>query len=203
MPSKITIAIDVDDVLAANAEAFVEFSNKRWGTNLKVEDYDEHWAILWGVEENNHDEIEKRALEFLKHSTPIYKHFPDANESLKKLAEKHKLVIVTSRRMAQSQDTLEWIEKFYPGIFDEIHFAGIWDKIHDDRIKVTKAEFCRQVGADYLIDDQLKHCIAAADAGIKGLLFGDYSWNQADELPKDVTRVANWQEVLEYFDGRS
>ena len=53
-----SIAIDLDDVLAAHVESFVAFSNANYGTNLGVEDYRDHWANLWGVE---NEEIERRA----------------------------------------------------------------------------------------------------------------------------------------------
>jgi hypothetical protein len=38
-----------------------------------------------------------------------------------------------------------------------------------------------------------------AEAGVDGLLFGNYPWNQSKELPSNVRRVANWAEVKEYF----
>ena len=81
MVRKKTIAIDIDDVLAANAENFVEFSNKKWGTHLRPDDYTEHWAELWDVD---FDEVEKRRdiivseKVFLKH-----RWFEDAKKVLK------------------------------------------------------------------------------------------------------------------------
>ena len=70
------------------------------------------------------------------------------------------------------------------------------------RLKATKADIVKQIGADYLIDDQPKHCFAAAEAGITSLLFGDYRWNRNVKLPEGVVKVRTWHEVLEYFDGR-
>ena len=58
---RLRIAIDVDDVLAENAAGFVAFSNQRWGTTLQVDDYDEHWAKIWNVD---NEEVERRAKEF-------------------------------------------------------------------------------------------------------------------------------------------
>ena len=43
---RLRIAVDVDDVLAENAAGVVAFSNQRWGRNLTVDDYDEHWAKM-------------------------------------------------------------------------------------------------------------------------------------------------------------
>lgn len=194
------IAIDIDDVLSENAKGFVEFSNHRWGTSLKVEDYDEHWGKLWQV---NHIETERRANEF--HESGVlssYEHIPSARLALEKLKKKYKLIVITSRRLQTKGETVLWIKERYSGIFAEncIHFAGIWDTIDNHSIFRTKGELSKELGADYIIDDQLKHCLAAAEVGVQALLFGNYSWNQMDKLPQNVQRVKNWSEVLEYFD---
>jgi len=195
---KKTIAFDMDDVLAANAEGFVAFTNKRWGTSLTTQDYDEHWAKLWGVD---HEEYMRRNDEF--HSSGAvahYRHYDEAAPVLTKFKESYRLVVVTSRRRIIEKETHAWLDKHFNGIFDEIHFAGIWDNHDQQAHRVTKGEICQQIGADYLVDDQLKHCMAAAGAGLQAVLYGDYSWNQTNTLPKDVTRAHNWQEVLDYFE---
>ncbi|OGL35477.1 hypothetical protein A3F65_00150 [Candidatus Saccharibacteria bacterium RIFCSPHIGHO2_12_FULL_47_16b] len=198
--SKQTIAVDLDDVLAANAEAFINFTNKRWNTNLTVDDFDEHWAKVWQVE---HDEERKRALEFLKSGiVKKYRPFIEALPVLRRLGKDYNLVVLTSRVRLINKDTRAWLDKHFKGIFSQIHHAGIWDdwsKRSHEKIKFTKTDVANEIGADYLIDDQAKHCLAAAEAGIEALLFGDYSWNKLEKLPPKVTRVKNWQEVLEYF----
>ncbi len=87
--------------------------------------------------------------------------------------------------------------------FSQIIFSGIWDDGKQDAHKRTKTEILQSIGADFLIDDQLKHCISAADAGIGAVLFGAYPWNRVDTLPRGVTRCSDWSAVLEYFDGRA
>ena len=196
--SRKIIAVDIDDVLGVFADEFVKYSNGKWGTKLTVEDYTEHWAEMWQVDK---DLTNARAKEWYKSgitgALPANSH---AKEGLRKLSEKYDMVITTSRHSTLRQETEEWVQKHYPNIFTSVHFAGIWenqDKSHDELIKVTKAELCKKLGADYLIDDQPKHCLAAAEAGIEALLFGDYPWNQDVKLIKGVRRVKNWQEVLE------
>lgn len=197
--SKPVIAIDVDEVLALNAPGFVDFSNRRWGTSLKPEDYHEHWAELWQV---NEEESEKRAVEYHASGTiRDLEAISDAKQVLEKLSNSYKLVVLTSRRAIVEKDTRDWLATNFRGVFDEIHFAGIWDKVTKGRMNMTKASLLRELGADYFIDDQPRHCFAAAEAGIKVLLFGDYKWNHGLDLPKGVTWTKNWQEVLEYFDA--
>ena len=59
---RLRIAVDVDDVLAENAAGIVAFSNQRWGTNLTVDDYDEHWAKMWQVD---NAEVKRRSAELM------------------------------------------------------------------------------------------------------------------------------------------
>jgi len=203
MKQRKTIAVDIDDVLARSAEGFVAFSNERWGMQLQPEDYQEEWAVVWGVPL---EEALRRSIEF--HSSGVvggYQPYEAALPVLRRLAIKFDLVAVTSRKTLIKPETDRWLDRHFPHIFREVHYAGIWDKqlTHHDvarRLAHTKAEVCRQIGADYLIDDQPKHCIGAAKAGIKAILFGDYKWNrQQQELPEGVTRARHWDDVLEYF----
>jgi 5'(3')-deoxyribonucleotidase len=195
--SKQKIAIDVDEVLAANAPSFVAYSNKKWGTNFKVEDYHEHWTELWQTDEK---EMDRRVNEmfadgFVKDHKPI----KEANEILKELSRQYELHVITSRRKIIEKDTKQWLDKFFPSVFTEIHFAGIWDKSVQNRMQMTKSDLLRSMNIKYFIDDQPRHCFAAAEAGIKTLLFGDYPWNKDIDKPKNVFWVKNWQEVGEYF----
>jgi 5'(3')-deoxyribonucleotidase len=200
--SKQVIAIDVDDVLAISVPAWVEYSNKRWGTHLTADDYTEDWAKMWQIDQ---EEVQKRAVEMREGA--LLKAFPkfvEAEEILKKLATKYKLVVMTSRGEALRQDTLDWLKEHFGDIFTEVHHTGFYDGQHTDPFNMTKAALCKSVGVDYLIDDHPKHCFSVAEAGMKSLLFGNYSWNReytAKNVPDGVVRVYNWQEVEAYFSG--
>lgn len=200
MTEKKIIAVDIDDVLAANAKGFTDFSNKRWGTNLKPEDYHDHWALLWGLD---HKETVERADVYANEGVfKDYAHFEDALPVLKKISKKYKLIVVTARRVVAEKDTRDWIEQYFSNIFHEIYFAGIFDEVTDHFYQKTKGELIKELGASYLIDDQLKHCISAGEIGLEAVLFGNYSWNQAKSLPNNIYRASNWQQVSEYFDAR-
>jgi uncharacterized HAD superfamily protein len=193
------IGIDIDDVLSRSAEGFTVHSNRRWGEGHIVERYDEDWAKFWGIPR---EEAQKRANEM--HTSGVfgnYSPYTQAVPVLKQLAQNYTLIVVTSRRSLIKPETDRWLERYFTGVFQAIHYAGIYDsnaQIHH-MLKQTKAELCRDLGVDYLIDDQLKHCVAASEIGINALLFGDYSWNKADQLPEGVTRVKDWASVGQYF----
>lgn len=198
-----TIAVDVDDVLAAFADEFINFSNDKWSTRLTVDDFDEHWAKAWKVD----FEEEKKRITTLFESGIFKTARPHtkADHVLRQLAEGYKLVVLTAREKTLKQDTFDWLNHHFKDVFAEIHFSGQWDdyRTHGKApLHLTKAQKARDIGADYLIDDLAKHCIGAAEVGIECLLFGNYPWNQVKKLPEGVTRVKNWPEVLEYFNAK-
>ncbi len=194
-----TIAVDIDDVLAASAQHFVDFSNQHWGHSFTLSDYDEHWQRMWGLER---DFTQARARADFYHAAKPYTQLHGvngANASLKRLSRDFRLVVATSRLKKNADETHAWLDTHYGGIFSDVHFAGIWDVVDDTTPFATKADLCRRIGADYLIDDQPKHCIGIAEDGKEALLFGGYQWNQAATLPKSVTRTPDWQAVEAYF----
>lgn len=201
--SKQVIAVDLDDVLSNSAASFIAFGNERWGLNLTLEDYSEHLSEMWKVEEH---EAEKRILEF--HNSGVTTDYsPDtvASAVLAELAKKYELVITTSRRREIEPLTRQWLEKHYGGIFTDVRFAGIWDVEGGkaERMHMTKATLCQEIGASYLIDDQPKHCKGAADSGLIGIVFGEYPWNSDVKPSKGIVRAKDWEQVLEFFNGQA
>lgn len=202
--AKPIIAIDIDDVLAANAKGFVEFSNKRWHTNLTVEDYHDHWAQLWQVD--NQESARRHQELFDQKVVQSYEPLLDAGPVLNKLTKNYELIAVTARWKSISAETKDWLDQYFPGAINDISHMGVWDdfKLHSKhKLGHTKTDLCLEIDAKYLIDDQPKHCIAAANAGIKSILFGDYAWNRSVKLPKGVIRAKTWTAVLEYFNAQS
>ncbi len=198
--NKPIIAIDIDDVLADYALGFIEFSNTQWGTHLTIDDYDEHWANVWKVDM---DEVRRRAD--LIHESGFVKdltHRSDARLVLERLSLQFDLAVVTSRRVQNKADTLAWLQLNYPMLSTEnVTFSGFFDTISDTSIHQTKGSIISSIGASYMIDDQPKHCLSAAECGVEALLFGNYRWNQLADLPDRVTRVQDWEEVERYFGG--
>jgi uncharacterized HAD superfamily protein len=201
LATKPVIAVDIDDVLGLSADEFIKYTNKKWGTNLSIEDYDEHWGKVWKID--NQQEAERRSHEYIQYANPLVKKNPDALKILSQLSKNHKLVIATSRRLQYQNETRDWLQTHFGNLFGEIHYAKIWDEVTKERIAATKTEILSQIGADYLIDDQPKHCIGAAKVGIKAILFGDYAWNRDIKLQPNMVRAKNWQKVLEYFERES
>jgi 5'(3')-deoxyribonucleotidase len=199
-----TIAVDIDDVLSATVEGVVEFANKRWKMNIKPDDYTEEWAVFFNLPI---DETIRRIQVIV--DSGVYGHHRHLDHTLPVLTalkRHYNLVAVTSRRSVLKPETDGWLAERFPGIFTDVRYAGFWDGEHDilTALSRTKAELCKELGAEYLIDDQIKHCVGAAQAGVKALLFGRYAWNRTGRtLPKNIVRVADWKEVEGYFRAKS
>lgn len=197
--SKKMIAVDFDDVILAEAEFVVEYSNQHWGYNFTLEDYRENWQEMWGLEAG--EELEARAEALHAPGIQVsYDLIEGAETALKRLAKRYNLVVLTSRRGMVADETLEWIDKNLPDIFTGVHFTGFYEDGVANGHRHTKGVMAREIGTDYLIDDQPKHCFAAAEEGIKALLFGDYAVSRNLKLPKGVTRCTDWAAVVDYFE---
>lgn len=199
---KQVVAVDLDDVLSATVPAFIKFSNKRWDMDIALESYSENWTTTWRVEG---EELIKRTAIIKDEFWHTVPHREEARLVLKRLAKKYKLVIATSRRTEVNKATREWIDKYFDGIFEEVHHSGIFDvdkrrlDMYNRASEQTKARLFQELGADFIIDDHPKHCIGADAIGITAILFGDYPWNDYSNLPSGVIRAKTWKEIGEYF----
>lgn len=118
---------------------------------------------------------------------------PNAFETLLRMKEKYSLHVVTARQHLVEDITRAWLDKYYPNIFDEVHFGNHYSKSGKSR---SKAEMCKSIGAKVLIDDSMIYATQCALEDISVVLFGNYAWNQyVDRNPHhhfhDLTIVVN------------
>lgn len=194
------IAIDADEVLSSEVDAIIAFSRERLNLVLTRDDFKEpgdYWGYyerLWvNTGEDPHDLFQ----EFLKSNHKMNQSILEEDVAiLERLKQNYQLEIVTSRSAEFVDITHQMLGKYARGIFTDVHFVDLWST--PDR-KATKALICREIGAGYLVDDSPVHCNLAAEAGVKALLFGDWGWSRGKILHPDIERVANMQEVAEYF----
>ena len=198
---KPTIAMDIDDCLALFADRLAGYSNDKWGHKLGAEDYLENWATMWGV---SWDEVQKRIDTMFvdEEFYPTLGVVEGAREALEELGARYELVALTSRSGSLlGEMTRAWLDKEFPGKFRELRHLGSWASVSEFNLELTKGQVCKELGAEFLIDDQPKHCNAAAEVGVKALLFGDYKWNRAADIHDGVVRTRDWGSVMKYFNG--
>ena len=192
--AKPVLAVDVDDVLFPLVPLFVEYHNEQHGTSATANDFVTYrFEDSLGIPE---DLFVERFRKFWTDGS-LLTGGPDdqAQEAIRQLAERFDLEIVTSRWQDFEEDTITWLQKHFPDTFKNIHFANSISWHRGD--KRDKASICQKLGATYFIDDSLDNVLQVAATGVESLLFGNYAWNQADELPDNVRRVNDWNEVLE------
>ena len=69
-----------------------------------------------------------------------------AFEVLARMGSTHDLVVVTSRQHVIQDVTLEWIDRHYPGMFQEVYFGNHFAL---EGVSRKKSDICRQVLMGY------------------------------------------------------
>lgn len=186
------VAVDIDEVLFPFTHEILGYYNRIDGTNFRYEDVRSFdLETIWGGTRQEavdrvhvFQRVEQRSMMPIMHSQEI----------TRRLSKLHDLVVVTSRDDRFTEPTVRWINHHFPETFRDIILAG---NHYTGLPYRTKLEVCREVGANILIEDQLKYAIECVGGGVQVLLFGDYGWNHAPDLPKGITRVRSWLEAEE------
>lgn len=192
--SKEVLALDVDEVLFPMLHHFIADYNGRYGTDHKLEHFDSY--EFERVLNISVPETVERVFAFIgsnhSHIDPI----EGTQDAIDRLSRKYDLEVITARDQIFDSSTTAWIEEKVSKVFKNINFVG-YAPIKEKPI--TKAEVCLDIGAIAMIDDSLPYLKQCVEVGVDGILFGDYPWNQVENLPAGITRLENWQAVAEYF----
>lgn len=189
------IAVDIDEVLFPFLDEFIKHHNQLYGSSLQSHQFSSYeFGDLLNL---STAETVKRIYDFTGQlKTTEVEPIQLSQDSIAKLSTNFDLVIVTARHSMFKEVTVSWLETHFPNLFKKIEMIGHAAIME---IPLTKAEVCLSLGATALIDDSLTHIKEAVSAGIEGVLFGDYRWNQIDHLPDNATRCTGWPEVLIHF----
>ncbi|XP_021804604.1 uncharacterized protein LOC110748929 [Prunus avium] len=198
---KVVVAVDVDEVLGNFVSALNRFIADRYSSHHSVSEY--HVYEFFKIWNCSRDEADIRVHEFFETSyfkTGIHP-LPGAQETIHKLSGFCDLSVVTSRQNAIKDHTIQWIEKHFPGLFQEIHFGNHFALDGESR---PKSEICRSLGAKVLIDDNPRYALECAEAGIRVLLFdyeNSYPWCKTESIIQHplVTKVHNWEAVEKHL----
>lgn len=187
---RLVVAIDCDDVIIPSTEHIVAEYNCRFTTSVPLVSAHDGKDPNWQA---SREEIAKRIYE-IQQSDAYRKTSPfqDAVESCKKLASVHELHLVTARPESLLDVTRTMVNEYFPKVFTSIEHVGLGG---------DKGKMCKAIGADVLVDDNVKHLESARRSGISNLLwFGDYEWNQSEQEPAGVLRCINWAAVVQQIE---
>jgi hypothetical protein len=94
-----------------------------------------------------------------------------------------KMYIVTGRQDVVREDTELWIDRFFPGIFDDIILTNSYTPN-----EVKKVDICRSLNIGLIIDDNKSICDECIESGMIALNFVGvhdediYPWCEESEI---------------------
>ena len=185
------IAVDIDEVLARGLATYLEYFNTTYSTNFTEADFTADrafWDVL-GVKDEDIANIEQH-YRTTKHARD-WLLVPGAKEAITQLAAEHELVIISNRKAAGHEPTRAWLRKNFANSFGEVFFTEA-ERSGDTR--PSKAEICTRIGADVLIEDEVKEVLACQQAEVPVVMF-DTQYNQHIG-GHGVVRVRSWGEAL-------
>eukprot|EP00877_Chromochloris_zofingiensis_P012253 jgi/Chrzof1/7281/Cz02g17200.t1 len=185
-------------VLGRFVHALNQFCEEQYGMAYDVGDYWVYeFAKIWNCTQDRSNSI---VHEFFNSShfsqgIPV---IPGAYDALNRLSRSGcELVVVTSRQHVIQDITLDWIDRHYPNLFEEVYFGNHFAM---SGISRKKSDICRQIGADVLIDDNPTYAYDCAQHGINVLLYdweGAYPWSKLPDGMDhpNIQVVRNWTEA--------
>lgn len=192
--SKPIIAVDIDDVIYPMVPSLIEYLDTEHKVRLSEHDFAEYdIRKVWGG-----GPVEAAAIfeKYIEKSGIQIAPIRGAKEALHTLSLKFDVIVMTARDISSFPKTHDWITHHFPDIFKDVHLLG---NRHDSTTIRGKAEVCKELGVYCLVDDNLGHVLTTNELGIKTILFGNYPWNQSSDLPVNIFRANNWQEVVEHL----
>lgn len=190
------IGFDCDDVLLDFRKGLHDYHNNVYGTNFERDEYYTDLAKMWDCSE---EESKRRVFEFYdtdKHwNTPPVLGAPEAIKHLKKYND---LFVITSRPEEIKKKTNEWIDTYFPKMFNDVCFTN---QYYGGGAIRSKGEIGKELGLDYFVDDMIHHANDVARQGIPVLLF-DGPWNR-EKLDPGIQRVHSWDEIVQILSPQS
>lgn len=185
------IAVDVDDVLTYTGEKYIAYHNKKFGTDLRPEEfYDFDCLKKYGLSSK---ERLRRVLEYVENETPKMEPVNGAKEVLQELKKKHELIVITGRANDVMGKTIKWIEKQYPDVFSDF----ISTNVHHINGGKDKGQIAEELGVDLIIDDYMGYAIECANHGI-GVLLMTRPWNACEKIENNlIVRVDSWEDIAQ------
>jgi uncharacterized HAD superfamily protein len=196
----LVITVDCDDVIVESSFALLEHYSQTYGVDVPPELLYTASPAQWGVAHD--DEAIARVYKYLRSEDSQAKPpSPAAIQALRRLAADHELHLVTGRADFLQASTLAWLKKYLDGVFSSTEFTNYIVPTSHKHITRSKAEVCKQLNADILIEDHPHHAEIVAATGTDVLLFGDLPWNRHATLTASgVTRVKDWAAVVSHID---
>jgi hypothetical protein len=177
------IAIDIDEVLVPFLSPMARYHGEKSG--IRKTDKPKYSYVYRDIFNVTEKESQKMVQEFYKSAQ--FKVLQPIRGSQKAMLtirrDAKKMYIVTGRQDVVREDTEIWIDKFFPGIFDDIILTNSYTPN-----EVKKVDICRSLNIDLIIDDNKSICDECVDSGMTALNFVGihdedlYPWCEESEI---------------------
>jgi len=102
-----------------------------------------------------------------------------------------KMYIVTGRQEFLRDKTEKWLQTHFPGVFNDVIFTNSYTPV-----EVRKAEVCRALNADLLIDDLIETCRDCKELKINSINYIGipvYPWCTPERT--DIFKASSWADI--------
>lgn len=185
-----TIGIDIDEVLADLLSQYINFLNHQYKLALTYEVFRGYY--IWDDWQDLN--IPKNILFENFYKSNFFKQIKPIKESLNivdQIKKNHSLYAITSRPDNLKRQTFEWINKYVPHTFKEIHFANYL-------LNQKKSDICKELHVDLMIEDSMDYALDCANNNIQVLLLS-YPWNNTTINNPLIYKVKTWDEIRLYL----
>jgi len=187
---KLKIGIDLDDVVFDFISLVLKKYKEIFEKEILFEEVSSfYFSRVFNLSQEKVDLFFKKIL--IKESVENLELCEFAKEIILELSKNNKIFFITSRVHAKD-GTLESLNKNFSEINFELIFSS--NPYHKNEGK-SKGEICKELGINFMIEDDIKHCEECIQKGIKVFLL-DKPWNQKYLENEDIIRVKNWNEIL-------
>ena len=197
---KIRVGVDLDEVLVQFCDEMTKYYNAKFSKTLGSSDYDgRQWSDVWQMTQDQVNDLihEFAETEIFDSLEPV----PGSIETLKrlKMTNQFEFFIITARGNHLNKKTHVWVKKHFDNIFTGIEFGNTFGQDKQSPKKREKADICRELKCDYLIDDMKSNLKNCSKFNIQGILFnflGTYQWSGITPLStEDIKHAFTWDEI--------
>ena len=170
------IAVDMDEVLVNLLEPMAKWRGVALPTKPKYKYL--YREIFNCTEEQSQEILHKfyRSKDFL-YLKPIGGSQP-AMQNYRRIFDK--MYIVTGRQDAVRETTELWLDRYFPGIFDDVILTNSFTEN-----EIKKVDICRALNIGLIIDDSIDTCNECIESGMEAINFiGEdvYPWCEPNEI---------------------
>ena len=177
------IAIDIDEVLVPFLNPMTRYHGQK--SCIRKTDKPKYNYVYRDIFNVTEKESQKMVQEFYK--SGHFKVLQPIRGSQKAMLafsrNAKKMYIVTGRQDVVREDTELWIDRFFPGIFDDIILTNSYTPN-----EVKKVDICRSLNIGLIIDDNKSICDECIKSGMTALNFVGvhdedlYPWCEESEI---------------------